>query len=220
MSVAQLAIAVFARTPVAGQAKTRLIPALGPEGAARLQGQLIARALARAQAVAPNDTWLWLTGAHLDLPCDAAVKRVWQVGEHLGARMTHAFAQMLPESEAVIVIGTDCPAQRAQDLRQAARALETADAVFQPALDGGYVLVGLHHRVLRDEPERWPQLFAQIAWGSEAVYAQTQARLIETGLRAAALPARPDLDWPQDYVQAVEAGWIDSVNQAVGPHSC
>lgn len=220
MSVGQLAIAVFARTPVAGQAKTRLIPALGAQGAARLQGQLIARALARARVVAPNDTWLWLTGAAVDLPCDAAVKRVWQVGEDLGARMTHAFAQMLPESEAVIVIGTDCPAQSAQDLRQAARALERADAVFQPALDGGYVLVGLHQRVLLDEPVRWPQLFRAVSWGSDAVYAQTQAHLMQTGLKAAVLPARPDLDWPQDYAQAVQAGWVDPVHQPVGPHSC
>lgn len=218
MSLTPLAIAVFARTPVAGQAKTRLIPLLGAEGAARLQAQLTHRALTRALAVAPEATWLWLTGADAPLSCDAAVRRAVQSGEDLGERMTHAFAHMLPQAEAVILIGTDCPAQREDDLQQAARALQMHDVVLQPAQDGGYVLVGLRRRVLQDAPARWPQLFTGIDWGSNAVYAQTQAKLAAagTGLTAATLPARPDLDLPQDYAQAVQAGWIDPVNAGGG----
>src|SRR5512145_2581806 len=177
-------IAVFARTPVAGQAKTRLIPRLGAEGAARLQRQLIERALARAQALSGARVTLWTTGADDDAAtfrlAGAAGARVRvQRGEDLGARMAAAFAETLDGRHPMLLIGTDCPAQTVDDLRAALAALDAADAVVQPAEDGGYVMIGMKN------PH--PGLFERIAWGSDTVLVDTRQRARELGVRLAEL---------------------------------
>ncbi|HEU0203075.1 MAG TPA: DUF2064 domain-containing protein, partial [Burkholderiaceae bacterium] len=91
-----LHIAVFSRAPVPGQAKTRLIARLGAEGAARLQQQLIERALARACAVAQAQVTLWVAGDGAAPFMHTVAQRhgvalAAQAGSDLGARMAHAF---------------------------------------------------------------------------------------------------------------------------------
>ena len=202
---APLAIAVFARAPVAGATKTRLIPRLGADGAARLQEQLIELALARATAVDGAVVTLWVAG-DLAQPFvrDAArrhgVGLQAQDGIDLGARMAHAFTRLLDGAERAVLIGTDCPAMTVDDLRDAAGALEINDVVLQPALDGGYVLIALR------EPQ--PQLFIDIAWGSALVLKQTEARAAELGLTLGRARPLPDLDTPEDYAHALAQGWI------------
>lgn len=198
-------IAVFARAPVAGQAKTRLIPRLGAEGAARLQQQLIEGALARARSLPGARVTLWTTGAVDDAAtfrtasAAGAHLRV-QRGEDLGARMAAAFAETLDGRHPMLLIGTDCPAQTVDDLRAALVALDAADAVVQPAEDGGYVMIGmaLPH----------PGLFERIAWGSDSVLAATRDRARELGLRLAELPTCWDLDRDEDLDRAVALGLV------------
>lgn len=202
----ELAVAVFARTPVAGQTKTRLIPHLGAAGAARLQAQLIDRALARALSVAPGHTHLWLTGEGVSTAWPEGVAVHTQHGADLGERMAQAFHTLLPQYAAVLLIGTDCPAQTPDDLHQATQALRTHEVVLQPALDGGYVLVGLSARV--QSQTHWPQMFEGITWGSSAVYLQTQQQLRAMGLSHHSLAPKPDLDEPSDYEHALAQGWI------------
>lgn len=214
-----IAIAVFARAPVPGAAKTRLIPRLGAQGAARLQAQLIDLAVTRALAVAPLETCLWLDGEPASTASPGGVPVYTQRGEDLGARMAHAFESLLPKQETVLLIGTDCPAQSVGDLQHAADALKTHDVVLQPAEDGGYVLIGLSQRVLRYTPARWRELFADVAWGTGSVLEQTQARLGIVGLHHAVLDSRPDLDLPQDYDRAVREGWIAAIDAADGAAS-
>jgi rSAM/selenodomain-associated transferase 1 len=205
---APLAIAVFARAPVAGATKTRLIPRLGADGAARLQEQLIERALTRATAVVGAAVSLWVAGdvAH-PFVADAAgrhgVALYAQQGLDLGERMAHAFAALLHDAERAVLIGTDCPAMTVDDLHDAAAALDINDVVVQPALDGGYVLIAL------GAPQ--PQLFAGIAWGSALVLEQTMARAAELGLTVGRARPLPDLDTPEDHAHALAQGWIDAV---------
>ena len=104
--------------------------------------------------------------------------------------MGNAFGEALLRSDRVIIIGTDCPDLGVRDLRDAAEALAEVPAVFQPALDGGYVLVGL-----RDA--RAP-VFAGIAWGSDSVMAGTRERLRAAGLQWRELEPRRDIDRPED----------------------
>lgn len=214
---ASVAIAVFARTPVPGTAKTRLIPRLGPEGAAQLQAQLTERAVARANEVAPQAVSLWWTGEGADTPHPTA--RVFQQhGADLGARMSHAFDTLLPQHEQVLLIGTDCPAQSADDLHAAARALHGphgADIVLQPAEDGGYVLVG----IARHAPPPWRAIFEGVAWGTGAVLEQTLDRAAQSGLTFRLLPPRPDLDTPDDYDRAIAAGWIAAGGMGPGANA-
>ncbi len=211
---ATIAVAVFARTPVVGSTKTRLIPRLGAHGAAQLQAQLIHKAVARAQTLAPDNTSLWLAGQPVSTVWPREVKVFDQQGADLGARMTHAFQTLLQQHSAVILIGTDCPAQTPQDLHQAAQALHTHELVLQPAEDGGYVLVGLSAQVLTHTPARWPEMFCGIDWGSSAVWKQTQAQLAAMGLGHTEIEMRPDLDVPDDYDRAVRAGWVEAFDGA------
>ena len=197
-------IAVFARAPIAGQAKTRLIPRLGAAGAARLQRQLIERSLARACDVRGARVTLWTTVGDADtraLAAAASATLRLQHGDDLGARMSNAFAGTLDGSRPMLLIGTDCPAQTAADLETATAALQEADAVIQPTEDGGYVLIGMK--------QFHPALFEQVAWGSATVLAGTRARAAEHRLRLAELPMCWDLDRDEDLDRALALGLVD-----------
>lgn len=200
-------IAVFARAPVAGEAKTRLIPRLGAEGAARLQERLIASTLAKSVALPGARVTLWVAGEARSPFIAGCARRSGirvriQQGSDLGARMLHALATTLPpgRGDRCLLIGTDCPALTTADLASAAQALAAHDAVVQPAEDGGYVLIGL----------RAPHapLFEGIEWGGPTVMQATRERLARLGLRCCERPPLPDLDTPADYERALAAGWL------------
>ena len=126
----------------------------------------------------------------------------------LGQRMHRALARALaaapPGSDAaaprVLLMGSDAPALKAPVLRAALQALDSADAVFVPALDGGYVLVGLRRAA--------PMLFEGMAWSTPQVMQHTRERAAVAGLRVAELAPLPDIDEPADLVH-VPAGWLD-----------
>lgn len=180
-------IIVFAKAPVPGHAKTRLIPRLGAWGAARLQARLTAAALRTARAARCGPVELQVTARHALFECDFHLQR----GADLGERMYEAIARGLRRHRTVILIGADCPALRPADLRRAARLLAGAcDAVLAPAEDGGYALIALK-RVS-------PRLFEGVAWGGAGVYAQTIERLESLRYRWRALRTVWDVDRPAD----------------------
>jgi rSAM/selenodomain-associated transferase 1 len=198
-------VAILARAPVPGAAKTRLIPRLGEAGAAALQRQLIERALQRA-AASGAEVVLWLAGM-ADAALVAATQRAGasmreQPAGDLGARMRAALAHAHANGRVAVVIGTDCPAQRPDDLLQARALLGQHDVVLQPAWDGGYVLIALAR------PQ--PALFEDVQWGSDAVLATTRARIEALGLSSVELRGLPDLDRPADLDLAVARGWVDA----------
>jgi rSAM/selenodomain-associated transferase 1 len=186
----------FAREPVAGQVKTRLIPALGAEGAARLYRVLLDLAL-RAGAELPGvERELWCTGA---IPgggrCAELADRYGLALRHqpegdLGERMESALTETLARAGPAVLIGSDCPEYSPDYLASAFTVLETADAVLGPAADGGYVLIGLRRPT--------PALFAHIPWGTGLVLERTRAALRGLGWRWAELPTLRDLDEPED----------------------
>jgi glycosyltransferase A (GT-A) superfamily protein (DUF2064 family) len=102
----------------------------------------------------------------------------------------------------VLLMGSDAPALKAPVLRAALQALDTADAVFVPALDGGYVLVGLCRAA--------PMLFEGMAWSTPQVMQHTRERAAAAGLRVAELAALSDIDEPADLVHVPE-GWLDGL---------
>jgi len=197
-----IGIAVFARAPVAGQAKTRMIPLLGAAGAAALQRRLIERTLATACAVPGARVTLWVAGdaAH-PFVAEAAVRfgvsLAAQHGVDLGERMSHAFEAA---GAPLVLVGTDCPQLSPDDLTSAAAALATHEVVIQPATDGGYVLIGLSRAQ--------PSLFEAIDWGGPQVLRQTREQIDALGLRCALRPALDDLDTPADLQRALAAGWL------------
>jgi rSAM/selenodomain-associated transferase 1 len=200
---ADVQIAVLARAAVPGAAKTRLIPALGATGAAALQAHLTRLALQRACTLGVAVV-LWLDGDPddelLPLVRSLGVELRSQPPGDLGTRMLAALHGASDAGCAGLVIGTDCPAQRSEDLARAAALLRDHAVVLQPAHDGGYVLIGMR------QPE--PRLFTAMPWGSDAVLATTRARLRDAGLTWAELRPLPDVDRPDDVAQAVRAGWL------------
>lgn len=191
-------VIVFARAPVPGATKTRLIPALGAQGAAELHRRLVERMLAEAIAADIGPVQLCCTPdtAHpffVDCARRFGIALQVQTGTDLGARMVAAFDRALSSASTALLVGSDIPALNSQHLRLARTALRQVEAVFIPAEDGGYVLVGL--------AKRHPGLFEQVEWGGEQVMAQTRARAADLGVSISDLDPLWDLDRPSDLAR-------------------
>ena len=190
---------IFAKSPVAGQVKTRLAVAYGRQGAAMRYRRLLQRTLATAaQArVAPVELWAAPGRAHPWLAARArehAMPLRVQVPGDLGRRMQRAMHWTLRTAPFAAIIGGDCAALTPWYLQRAFDCLAAgADAVFGPAEDGGYVLVGLRR------PE--PLLFQALPWGGTKVMAATRKRLHRLGLRWVELPLSFDIDRPGDLAR-------------------
>lgn len=187
----------FAREPVAGAVKTRLIPALGAVGACELHQALVLQTCRDLLAVGTARVQIWVAGdpAHpLFLRCrDAGVSGLYrQQGQDLGERMADAIRRGLQQASRVILVGSDCPQLDPAYLRGALAALAETPVVLGPARDGGYVLVGARQPV--------DALFRNVPWGSEQVLAVTRANARSAGWTVTLLEERVDIDWPADLV--------------------
>lgn len=199
------ALIVFAKAPVPGQVKTRLIPALGAVGAAALARRLLDHTLWQAGALAVDHRELCVAPDADDPTIDSALAQArghWQRHPQgdgdLGERMHRALGRVLATHGKALLIGTDVPAWSAARLHEAMQALDTHDAVFVPALDGGYALVGLTRPA--------PALFQQMHWSTAQVMAQTRVRARSAGLRWCEFTPVADIDEPADLVH-LPPGW-------------
>jgi hypothetical protein len=190
---------IFTRYPHPGKAKTRLIPALGAEGAAQLHRQMTEHTLTQVRSwVKAGSRWLeiWFSGAATDQQAIQdwlGADRVYRLqgGGDLGDRMKEAFeAAFAAGMERVVIIGTDCPELDAKLLLQAFQALQTQDVVLGEATDGGYYLIGLRRLV--------PELLTGIDWGTDRVLQQTLERAKAACLSLTLLPPLADIDRPED----------------------
>ncbi|HCX32492.1 MAG TPA: glycosyltransferase [Rhodocyclaceae bacterium] len=188
-------IIVFAKAPLPGLAKTRLIPALGAEGAATLARRMLERTVAMAAragagmvelCVSPRPSHpVWNS---LALPGCV----FWSDQGHgdLGARMARAVRRATRDGHAVLLIGTDCPQMDAADLQRAAFALRSHDCGIVPVADGGYVALGL---------KRFhPAPFEEMPWSTGAVAAETLRRLGRLGWKTHVGRTLHDIDEPPD----------------------
>ncbi len=188
---------IFTRYPVPGRTKTRLIPALGPEGAAELHRRMTEHTLwaARGSGIAkPGCLEVCYSGGDLlrmrNWLGDPWVYRP-QSGGDLGERMGHAFrAGFAAGKRRIVLIGSDCPGLSSAHLSLAFLSLRNYDVVLGPSHDGGYYLLGL--RGMAEE------LFSGIDWGGRQVYAQTLEKAGSAGLLVRELASLPDVDRPQD----------------------
>jgi rSAM/selenodomain-associated transferase 1 len=193
-------LAILAKAPIPGQAKTRLIPQLGAEGAAELHRQLVWQTLETAVATTPPASiTLWTSLAHPGSPEYAffetcrehfGIRLCEQPTGDLGRRMYAALAAMPSPG---LVIGSDCPVLTPDLLKRCHVALETAECVFLPAEDGGYALVGVR-RANR-------QIFEGVSWGSARVMQQTREHIDALGWRCACPAVVWDIDRPEDLAR-------------------
>lgn len=202
-------IIVFSRYPEPHTTKTRLIPALGAEGAADLQRAMTRHTLAAVRATTHS------TGAIAEVRFEGGDARRMatcfgkdlqyhrQGTGDLGNRMDRAFSDAFSDgADQVVMIGTDCPELTPDLLADAFTALERNDLVLGPADDGGYYLIGLSH------PAR--QLFVDMPWGNDGVLDRTLQQATELQLTVSTLETLSDVDRPEDL-----AVWQRIHNQTV-----
>lgn len=185
----------FSRSPEPGKSKTRLIPAVGAEGAAQLQEAFLRDTLARLVSLSNTSIVLWVAGdlqhealgrATHELPVTIST----QEGADLGERIERAFARGLESAEKMILVGSDSPTVPLSLLERAYHALDDAEAVLGPTPDGGYYLIGLRRGVR-------PQLKG-VRWSTSSTLSDTRAVLSGQGLSSVLLPPWYDVDTPAD----------------------
>lgn len=194
------ALAVMAKAPVPGLAKTRLAPVLGEAGAARAQRGFILRTLSTVRAAALGPVTLWCAPDERHrlfrlLRHRHGVVTQAQPDGDLGLRMRMAMQAHFDRSPHVpwIVVGTDCPALTPDHLQAMAEALQQHGAVVLPAEDGGYVALGL--------AQPCPAVFEGVDWSTPQVLAQTRERLKAGGVSWLELPPLWDVDDSSDWTR-------------------
>jgi rSAM/selenodomain-associated transferase 2/rSAM/selenodomain-associated transferase 1 len=214
MASDRLRLILFARFPIAGKVKTRLIPALGAEGAAALHRRLVLRTFRTAVAFCRRQN------VDVEIRFDGGSEREirhwlgdgWlcrrQSDGDLGQRMARAFEDSFHEgATAAVIIGSDCPMLTPVILAAAFRSLDKDPAVFGPATDGGYYLIGLR-RLL-------PELFQNIPWGTETVLARSREILEHAGIKPVLLETLDDIDRPDDL-----PAWKSAIAREEADWSC
>jgi rSAM/selenodomain-associated transferase 2/rSAM/selenodomain-associated transferase 1 len=210
---------VFGRYPRVGKTKTRLIPALGPVGAAALQKRLAEKTVATARQTAIR------IGARLVFCHDGG--REQQLRQWLGGRPIHFRPQATGDlgrrmhlamqcafdggARRVVLVGTDIPGLTAAILEQAFAALDEKDLVIGPSIDGGYWLVGM------TRPEN---IFDGITWSRPDVLENTLTLARRKGMTPCLLDPLNDLDTPGDLAREMGPGqspqpWLSVVIPAL-----
>lgn len=189
-------LVVFTKAPVPGNAKTRLIPALGAAGAAVLAHRMLVHTLQHALAAHVESVELCMSpapghAAWQDVTLPKGLQCTTQGEGDLGERMAAAIERVTRRHhQPVLLMGTDCPGLAAELISEAACQLQTHDAVIVPVADGGYALIGLKSPC--------PELFTRMPWSTSTVAKKTLRRLAALGLSVWQGPVLHDIDEPAD----------------------
>jgi rSAM/selenodomain-associated transferase 2/rSAM/selenodomain-associated transferase 1 len=193
-------ILILTRFPVPGQVKTRLIPVLGRQGAARLHRRMTEFALGTVRSIRkesdPDDMEITVcfSGArsgHFRAWLGRDIQYMRQSSGDIGKRMLSAFQSAFHRgSKHVLAVGIDIPDLTSGILKEAFLGLQDHDTVLGPATDGGYYLIGMK--------SLHPELFLHKDWGTESVCDQTREAMRNLGLTLKELPVLRDLDRPDD----------------------
>jgi uncharacterized protein len=219
------ALVLFAKAPIPGQVKTRLCPPLTGDEAASLHGSFVLDALERSGQAAIRGVAKHALRFDRFLACSPSsdhvffkvleerngVRLIDQIGDDLGARMEHAFAEMFRIGyQRAVIVGTDLPALPESIYEESFTLLVRHDLVLGPSLDGGYYLIGLSRTA--------PELFRHIPWSTPDVLSRTQTKAHALGLTTALLQQQRDVDTIDDVLALIQEAQVSSA-QAVGGKS-
>lgn len=222
-SIEFVCLVIMAKAPVAGRAKTRLIPALGEDGAAQIAQSLLLHTAQQAMKAVEScgkpklellmcaepskegeawqpflREWHALSSATCNPP---PIRWERQTPGDLGQRMWGAVANSQPTTcQPTIWLGMDCPTLSAQHIQHMADLLTQYDAVIVPSTDGGYVALGMRY-------PNW-RVFDGVAWSTERVFSETYRRMQELNWQFVVLPAHTDIDTPDDLRHVHEQGGL------------
>jgi len=197
-------LCLFTRYPAPGTTKTRLIPKLGKKGAADLQREMTTHIFYRVRALIP------LRGVEIEIRYEGGTlcqMQQWlgadmifspQKPGDIGRRMARAIGDASADGvDATVIIGSDIPGISTGILNRAFVRLKDNDIVLGPARDGGYYLIGIDARCLKNAV---PALFNGIDWGADTVLARTLDVAGRLNLTHALLEPLADVDRPEDLV--------------------
>ncbi|HEV2213869.1 MAG TPA: TIGR04282 family arsenosugar biosynthesis glycosyltransferase [Terracidiphilus sp.] len=206
-------MAIFARAAIPGKTKTRLVPALGPHGAAQFHRALVSDALGKVARLAGRaECYVFTAGGNLSVGMVPGVfERRRQSGRDLARRLSRAFAELLQRHSRAVIIGTDSPTLAPAMLGLALEELRTTGAVLGPCPDGGYYLIGLRRAA--------PGLFNGLRLGTEFAFADTLASLLAHGLSCSVLEPCPDIDRPEDLAALKEFLSKNPAARRLAPHT-
>ncbi len=193
----------FARSPVLGRVKTRLLTVLSPSQALALHLQLLRHTATTLLESGLGDVELWLSeeSLHPDITALAdkglSALKV-QSGQDLGQRMCAAIFSGLNRADKVVLVGSDCPGIDSNYLLAAIAELDNSNVVLGPASDGGYVLIAARRCCA--------EIFANVDWGSERVLQQSIENLETLKWSYSLLDVLDDIDRPEDLALLSEFG--------------
>lgn len=182
-------LGIFAKPPVPGKVKTRLIKDIGRQDATKIYRYCLEYSIETARN-SGLEYLLHLTETSID-PIFAEAKIWLQQGDHLGERMQAALEHQLDEyKQAAMIIGSDCIELTQTHLRDASNALETHDLVLVPSVDGGFALIGCRRFDAR--------LFNDVTWSTDQVLSRTLANAQELNFSHCLLETVRDVDTLHD----------------------
>ncbi len=186
------ALITFIRNPQPGKGKTRIAAKVGWEEAHRIYLELLeeTRRLSASYAGPKYLYYADFIDFHDGWDNGVFLKRLQAKGD-LGERMSAAFRDVLGEHTAAIIIGSDCPEIRTEDLEETDRKLAQSDLVIGPSEDGGYYLLGMR--------SYYPLLFSGIPWSSPLTFARTMERAEQLNLHIERLRLLNDIDTIEDW---------------------
>jgi len=195
-------IILFTRYPEPGTTKTRMIPELGPEGAAMLQRQMTEHIISKISQFAGSQkiaVQVRFEGGNKKLMqawLGAKFEYCHQGIGDIGFRMATALEEGFEDGcQALVIIGSDIPGITSDIMQRAFNGLTKDELVLGPASDGGYYLIGMHKTAFK---RSIPRIFSEIHWGSDRVLPQTLAVAKELGLGYTLLDTLDDVDRPED----------------------
>lgn len=189
-------VIIFAREPVPGRVKTRLAASIGNRAAAELYETMLLDVLKTCRGLDGIESvvfWDCEEGALQLLSERYCCRSRKQCAGDLGQRMQSAFAEMFESgSDHCCITGSDAPDLPVSYIQEAFELLaaQKCDAVFGPACDGGYYLLGLSRL--------WPQLFGNIDWSTPQVLRQSLDAAESAGIKTELLPEWYDIDTQED----------------------
>ena len=194
---------VFARLPELGKVKTRLATTLGDERTLEVYETMVRELLQSIGESTPETeieiVWAPTSGANGESLRRAFGDRMlaMQTGTTLGDRLAMAFSErfFFHRTMKIIAIGVDDPHLPRAIIDHAFALLDSCDYVIGPATDGGYYLIGCRAAAYDSS------IFADVAWGTEKVFATTVQKIRDLGSCVATLPQRSDIDTAEDLAK-------------------
>jgi rSAM/selenodomain-associated transferase 1 len=206
------ALVVMAKSPIAGEVKTRLVPPLSSKQASDLCRCLLLDLLKGLRSFGEADLYVAFTPTNAAGLFEQLVPSGFscfpQRGKELGERMKHVFEDLFGAGHRnIVIIGSDIPVFPVGFLRQAFADLDEAGqrVVLGPSRDGGYYLIGLGRLV--------PEIFTDIPWGTGRVLLDTAEKLFRLGVEVLRLPVWFDVDTIEDLrlLESKRAIWADAL---------